>query len=122
MQKYEKGKIVTGCVTGIEKYGIFVGLDEFYSGLIHISEISSNFVRNVCDYVTIGETIRVRIMDVDKENYHVRLSIRDLDYRVNMKNRSKVVEIGGGFLPLQKRLDGWISDKIKEISKKSEKK
>ena len=29
MFKYEKGKIVTGCVTGIEKYGVFVGLDEF---------------------------------------------------------------------------------------------
>jgi len=118
MQKYEKGNVVTGCVTGIEKYGIFVGLDEFYSGLIHISEISSNFVRNVSDYVTVGETIRVRIMDVDEENYHVKLSIRDLDYRVSMKNRSKILEVGGGFHPLEKRLDGWISDKIKEISKK----
>ena len=118
MQKYEKGNVVTGCVTGIEKYGIFVGLDEFYSGLIHISEISSNFVRNVSDYVTVGETIRVRIRDVDEENYHVKLSIRDLDYRVNMKNRSKILEVGGGFQPLERRLDGWISDKMKEISKK----
>ena len=45
MLKYDKGKIVTGQVTGIEKYGIFVSLDEFYSGLIHISEISDGFVR-----------------------------------------------------------------------------
>ena len=59
MFKYEKGKIVTGCVTGIEKYGVFVGLDEFYSGLIHISEISRNFVKDVNDYVSVGETIRV---------------------------------------------------------------
>ena len=118
MQKYEKGNIVTGCVTGIEKYGIFVGLDEFYSGLIHISEISSNFVRNVSDYVTVVETIRVRIMDVDEETYHVKLSIRDLDYRVNMKNRGRILEVGSGFEPLEKRLDGWIHDKMKEISKK----
>lgn len=122
MQKYEKGKIVTGCVTGIEKYGVFVGLDEFYSGLIHISEISSNFVRNIYDYVSIGETIQVRVMDTDEENYHVKLSIRDLDYRVNMKGRTKVMEVGGGFLPLQRRLDGWINDKMREISKKNEKK
>ena len=40
MEKYEKGKIIKGQVTGIEKYGIFVSLDEFYSGLIHISEIN----------------------------------------------------------------------------------
>ena len=46
MNQYKKGEIVTGCVTGIEKYGIFVSLDDYYSGLIHISEISSFFVKN----------------------------------------------------------------------------
>ena len=59
--KYENGKIIKGCVTGIESYGIFMSFDEYYSGLIHISEISNNFVRNVNDYVNIGETIRVKI-------------------------------------------------------------
>lgn len=122
MQKYEKGKIVTGCVTGIEKYGVFVGLDEFYSGLIHISEISPNFVRNIHDYVNVGETIKVRVVETDEENYHVKLSIRDLDYRSNTHNRSRVVEVGSGFSPLKNRLDGWISDKIKENSPKIRKK
>ncbi len=122
MQKYEKGKIVTGCVTGIEKYGIFVGLDEFYSGLIHISEISSNYVRNIHDYVNIGETIQVRVVETDEENYHVKLSIKDLDYRTAKKARCQIVEVGGGFLPLQHRLDDWIGDKLKEIAKKAEKK
>ena len=46
MNQYKKGEIVTGCVTGIEKYGIFVSLDDYYSGLIHISEISDFFVKN----------------------------------------------------------------------------
>lgn len=121
MQKYEKGKIVTGCVTGIEKYGVFVGLDEFYSGLIHISEISSNFVRNIHDYVAVGETIRVRVMETDEENYHVKLSIKNLDYRISTRIRSRVEEVGGGFSPLKNRLDDWISDKIKEIDKKNKK-
>ena len=40
MRKYKDGEYVTGCVTGIEKYGIFVSLDEYYNGLIHISEKS----------------------------------------------------------------------------------
>ena len=39
MTRYKKGDVVTGVVTGIEKYGIFVGLDDYNSGLIHISEI-----------------------------------------------------------------------------------
>ena len=53
-KEYKKGNIVTGCVTGIEKYGIFVSLDNYYSGLVHISEISDSFVRNINDYVNIG--------------------------------------------------------------------
>ena len=49
MSKYEVGKIVIGCVTGVENYGIFVSLDEYYSGLIHISEISTKFVKDIND-------------------------------------------------------------------------
>ena len=55
MSKYFKNEVVEGCVTGIEKYGIFVTLDEYYSGLIHISEISDNFVRDINKFVNIGE-------------------------------------------------------------------
>ena len=51
MSKYFKNEVVEGCVTGIEKYGIFVTLDEYYSGLIHISEISDNFVRDINKFV-----------------------------------------------------------------------
>ena len=39
MTKYKKGKVIKGVVSGIESYGAFVTLDEYYTGLIHISEI-----------------------------------------------------------------------------------
>ena len=57
MSKYKRGRIVSGTVTGIEKYGIFVSLDEFYNGLIHISEVSNEFVKNIYDVVNVGEVI-----------------------------------------------------------------
>ena len=97
MSKYECGKIVTGCVTGVENYGIFVSLDEYYSGLIHISEISTKFVKDINDYVNIGETIRVKIVEKDDETCHLKLSIKDIDYRVNSKRRNKIVETEKGF-------------------------
>ena len=115
MSKYEKGKIVTGCVTGIEKYGIFVGLDEFYSGLIRISEISSGFVKNINDYVNIGETIKVKVVDSDDESYHVKLSIKDIDYRLNRRNRQKIVETEKGFSILEEHLGQWIDEKMTEM-------
>ncbi len=116
MNEYKKGEIVTGCVTGIEKYGIFVSLDEYYSGLIHISEISDFFVKNPSDYVYVGETIRALVIDdSDLESYHVKLSIKNIDYKFSKKKRKKIIETTQGFDTLQKSLPGWISDKKKEI-------
>ncbi len=116
--KYQVGNIVTGCVTGIEKYGIFVSLDNYYSGLIHISEISEGFVRNISDYVNIGETIKVKIISIDNNDFHVKLSIKDIDYRINRKKRVKIVETPKGFSTLEKMLDIWIKEKFSKISNK----
>ena len=111
MKKYENGEIVTGCVTGIEKYGVFVNLDEYYSGLIHISEISENFVRNIHDFVKIGETIKVRVLDENTKEHHVKLSIKNLDYRITKKNIGKIKETSLGFLTLEQELKHWIKEK-----------
>ena len=117
MLKYEKGRIVSGQVTGIEKYGIFVSLDEFYSGLIHISEISDGYVKDINDYVSVGDTIKARIVDTDEDTYHVKLSIKNMNYREPSKKNFKLKEVSRGFLPLEEKLDTWISDKIKELDR-----
>ncbi len=118
-KKYKIGNIIKGCVTGIEKYGIFVSLDNYYSGLIHISEISNSFVKNINDYVNIGETINVKILDINDNDFHLKLSIKDIDYRINKKKKSKIIEVGNGFECLRNNLDEWISIKEKEIASKN---
>ncbi len=117
MSKYYKSEIVEGCVTGIENYGIFVTLDEYYSGLIHISEISDSFVKDINKVVDIGETIRVKVLDTDDNTFHVKLSIKNLDYRLSKKNELSISETKNGFLTLEKMLPDWI--KIKQNEKKS---
>ena len=113
MGKYKKDEVVEGLVTGIEQYGIFVGLDEYYSGLIHISEISDNFVRDINNYVNIGETIKARVIESDDDTFHVKLSIKDLNYRIK-RSKSKIVETGSGFEILKEHLPIWINDKKSE--------
>lgn len=122
MNQYKKGEIVTGYVTGIEKYGIFVSLDDYYSGLIHISEISKLFVRDPADYVHVGETIKAIVID-DSEvaSFHVKLSIKDLDYRLSRKKRAKIVETESGFSTLKRLLPTWIINKKSELDKKMQK-
>lgn len=119
--KYKVGKIVTGCVTGIEKYGIFVSLDDYYSGLIHISEISDSFVKNINDYVNLGETIKVKVLEVDDNEFHVKLSIKNFNYRISNKKRRKIVETEHGFETLKINLDKWIENKKNEITSKKQK-
>lgn len=110
MGKYNKNDVVLGLVTGIENYGIFVSLDEYYAGLIHISEISDDFVRNVNNYVNIGETIKVRILEVDDDLFQLKLSIKNLDYRISRIKDDGIIETGSGFLVLKENLDRWIKN------------
>ena len=114
MNQYKKGEIVTGCVTGIEKYGIFVSLDDYYSGLIHISEISDKFVRSVDNFVHVGDTIRVKVIDIDDKSHQAKLSLKAVHsmkrkYKRAYKNqREKIHETPLGFNPLKEKLPEWI--------------
>lgn len=54
---YMVGEVVEGVVTGIKPYGAFVYLDSKHNGLIHISEISERFVRDVHTYVKVNERV-----------------------------------------------------------------
>lgn len=120
MGKYEKNKIVQGVVSGIEKYGIFVKFDEYYSGLIHISEISAGFVRDPNYFVKIGDTINVEILDIDEEQGQLKLSIKNIDYKEKCpKFKKKIVETSLGFKTLAYKLPYWIQENIeKEINSK----
>lgn len=113
MSKYKVGSIVFGTVTGIENYGVFVNLDDYYTGLIHISEISHGFVKDVNDFVSLGDTIRVKVIDVDDDTCHVKLSIKDINYKRLAPKRMKIEEVGSGFGILSDNLQKWI-DNAKE--------
>ena len=114
MSKYYKDEIVEGCVTGIENYGIFVTLDEYYNGLIHISEITDNYVKDINSFVDIGETIRVRVIESDDDTFHVKLSIKDLNYRIKKRKHTRIPETINGFDTLEKQLNLWLEEKKNE--------
>ncbi len=115
MKKYKVGDIVECQVTGIVKYGVFVNVDFDYSGLIHISEVAHGFVRNIEDYVKEGETIFAEVIAVDNINFHLRLSIKNIDYK-RFENCKNVLELGLGFEPLSIMLPEWTKEKIEEFS------
>lgn len=113
MSEYKVGSIIKGQVTGIENYGIFINIDPWYDGLIHISEISDGFVKDVNDYVNVGETIYCQILEVDEENLQLKLSIKNINYKT-IVNSNGVKESKNGFIPLKDNLQIWIDSKLEE--------
>ena len=119
MTKYKKGKIVKATVSGIESYGVFVTLDDYYSGLIHISEITSKYVRNITDYIEIGDVVEVKILDDFKNPNQLKLSLKDTSDDLYKVKKRKIKETVFGFYLLKSALPGWIDKKMEEINKKS---
>ena len=108
----EVGNIIKGKVTGIENYGIFVQFENNYSGLIHISEVSEDFVRDINNYVSLGEIVYCQILEVDNINKKVKLSIKDINYK-STPSVNGVEETRLGFYPLKEHLNIWMEEKLK---------
>lgn len=118
MNDIKIGDIVEATITGIQKYGAFVLVNDKYTGLIHISEISRGYVKNINDYIKIKDKIYAQIVGIDEENDKLKLSIKDIDYRETGKVINENEPQVDGFASLKDHLDIWINDKIKEIMEK----
>ena len=75
-EKIETGSILTGKVTGIQPYGAFVALDDNTQGLVHISEITHGYVKDINDHLKVGDEIQVKVLSVDEGAGKIGLSIR----------------------------------------------
>lgn len=114
---YKNGQIVEGVITGIQPYGAFVSIDENTTGLIHISEISDDFVRDIRQYVAQGEQIIAKIIDVSDGPNQLRLSLKALNYSSRKiredkeHKRSLVPESVLGFKSLDVKMPQWVAKK-----------
>ena len=110
-------EIIKVKITGIQKYGAFATLeDNDYNGLIHISEISYGYVKNINDFMNVGDSIYAEVLNIDDNNRQIKLSIKDIDYKKDGVKLKRMAETKSGFAPLRDNLDNWINDKIKEIT------
>lgn len=71
----EVGSILEGKVTGITKFGAFVELPDKVTGMVHISEVAATFVKEIRDFVTEGQTVKVKVLSVGEDG-KISLSIK----------------------------------------------
>ncbi len=70
-----EGMVLEGKVTGVTNFGAFVALPEGKSGMVHISEISTNFVKDINEFVKVGDVVEVMVTSAP-ENGKIALSMK----------------------------------------------
>jgi len=138
-EKYEVGRELTGKVTGIQPYGAFVALDENTQGLVHISEITHGYVKDVSEHLAVGDEVKVKVLSVDEGAGKISLSIKATQEapeqtetparpkkerkprpQVSISKEQLDVANATGFNTLKDKLEGWIkqsSDREKLLKK-----
>lgn len=78
----EVGDLVIATIETVTDYGAYAKLDEYGKrGLLHVSEISSSWIRNIRDFVREGQKVVLKVLRVDTEKGHIDLSLRRVTKR-----------------------------------------
>lgn len=83
-----KGQSLTGTVTRLESYGAFVDVGAEREGLVHISEISHDYVNNPGEVLSVGDEVQVEVLDYSKRKRRIDLSIKNLQEKPEAKDTS----------------------------------
>ena len=78
-ERYKVGKEITGTVTNLTDFGIFVELEEGIEGLVHVSEISKEKIKTPVGKYEIGEVINARVMNINSDERRIGLSIKRME-------------------------------------------
>ena len=76
----EVGQLLEGRVSGITQFGAFVALPEGKSGLVHISEVANTFVNDIHEFLSVGQTVKVRVLKISPEG-KISLSVKRAEER-----------------------------------------
>lgn len=98
----EQGELVVGKVDSIEDFGVFIDLEAYEgkTGLVHISEVASGWIKNVRDHVREGQTVVAKVLSVDESSQQIDLSLKD----VNDHQRSDTIQAWKN----EQKADAWM--------------
>ena len=115
----EAGSIVEGKVTRITNFGAFVELEDGKVGLIHISEVADVYVNDVHDFLTEGDTVQVKIVNIDGNK--IALSLKQAKPKSpEVDSQSFKPNRRGDFRRPQRQLSASFEDKLSKFLKDSD--
>lgn len=120
-QEFKIGDIIEGEITGIQNYGVFVGLSPTEQGLVHISECKHGYMNELTEKIKVGDKVKVMIIDIDEYTKKISLSMRVLmklntppyPSRSWKRGNRHLPEIG--FTSVAKKMPEWIDEALQAI-------
>lgn len=112
----EVGAVLEGKVSGVTKFGAFVNLPGDKSGLVHISEIANTFVSDVAQYVSVGQTVKVKVIGINGDK--INLSIKRAEESKEAPRRRAPQQPSGQVAAPTE--DQAFEDKLKQFMKDSD--
>ncbi len=76
MENHPVGSITKGKVVSVLPFGAFVEIERGIEGLVHVSEVAHNFVKNINEVVKVGDEVEVKVLGIDEPNKKITLSIK----------------------------------------------
>lgn len=79
IEDLKEGEVMIGIVRNIMQFGAFIDIGVKQDGLVHVSQIANAFVKDINDFLTIGEEVKVKVTDIDVEKQKIQLSIKEVE-------------------------------------------
>ena len=113
------GDILIGKVNQIRPYALFLTFENGQKGLLHISELSDNYIRDIEKYGTVGDDIKVKVLSIDQSNGFLRVSYKAIpvEERYNTHDESKHLSAQfdeADFHDLEEKLPEWINETLQK--------
>ena len=120
---YEVGDLVLGTVNQIRPYALFLSFDDGSKGLLHISEISDDYVRDIEIFGSVGDVIKVKVIEKDPYNGFLRVSYKQVPieerYSTHDNSKKKIPQFDeADFSSLEAKLPEWIEETLKKARSK----
>lgn len=123
--QYEIGQLIIGTVTKVKPFAIFMQFEDGAEGLLHISEISDAYIRDIEKYASKGDQIKVMVVSIDSSNGFLRVSLKKVPpedaYSTHTNNGRMSLKCSeADFKPLADHLNEWIEITLAKAKKEED--
>ena len=116
--EYKVGDLIIGTVNQVRPYALFLTFENGQRGLLHISELTDNYVRDIEKFGTVGDQMKVKVLSIDSSNGFLRVSYKAVPDSEKFNSHSDSVHRSAqfdeaDFKDLEAKLPEWIEETLK---------